>query len=187
MVSRIVTENIEALKNAPQTFESIYTIIKNRFTSELFAEWLDDKGPQQMSYYELYERADTFSCSAVAYASKINSDSKFVGIFLENSADWVALFWGLLQAGFKPILLNTRHNISITNEIIKDMDPVFVVSEDARIDKAVTVKALLEAGKGSKFSKDIINWADEIILITSGSTSKPKIISHSGKTICLQV
>ena len=187
MVSRIVTENIEALKNAPQTFESIYTIIKNRFTSELFAEWLDDKGPQQMSYYELYERADTFSCSAIAYASKINSDSKFVGIFLENSADWVALFWGLLQVGFKPILLNTRHNISITNEIIKDMDPVFVVSEDARIDKAVTVKALLEAGKGSKFSKDIINWADEIILITSGSTSKPKIISHSGKTICLQV
>ncbi len=187
MVSRIVTENIEALKNAPQTFESIYTIIKNRFTSELFGEWLENGEICKMSYYELYERVDLFSKAAVAYADKQDSDSKFVGIFLENSCDWVALFWGLLQAGFKPILLNTRHNININNDIIKEMDPVFVVSEDARVDKAVTVKDLLDAGKGVKFDKSMIGWADEIILITSGSTSKPKIISHSGKTICLQV
>ena len=114
-------------------------------------------------------------------------DSKFAGIFLENSADWVALFWGLLQAGFKPILLNTRHNLSIINEIINDMDPAFVVSENPNVDRAISVNSLLEKGNGIKFEKSMINWADEIILITSGSTSKPKIISHSGKTICLQV
>lgn len=187
MVSRIVTGNIEALKNAPQTFESIYTIIKNSFTSETFGEWLENGEVCKMSYYELYERTDSFSKAAVTYAAKKDSDSRFVGIFLENSCDWVALFWGLLQAGFKPILLNTRHNIQINNDIIKEMDPVFVVSEDARVDKAVSVKDLLEEGKGVKFDKSMINWADEIILITSGSTSKPKIISHSGKTICLQV
>ncbi len=187
MVSRIVTGNIEALKNAPQTFESIYTIIKNSFTSETFGEWLENGEVCKMSYYELYERADSFTKAAVTYAAKKDSDSRFVGIFLENSCDWVALFWGLLQAGFKPILLNTRHNIQINNDIIKEMDPVFVVSEDARVDKAVSVKDLLEEGKGVKFDKSMINWADEIILITSGSTSKPKIISHSGKTICLQV
>ena len=187
MVSRIVTGNIEALKNAPQTFESIYTIIKNRFTSETFGEWLENGEICKMSYYELYERADSFSKAAVTYASKQDSESRFVGIFLENSCDWVALFWGLLQAGFKPILLNTRHNIQINNDIIKEMDPVFVVSEDSRVAKAVTVNDLLNEGKGVKFDKSMINWADEIILITSGSTSKPKIISHSGKTICLQV
>ena len=185
MVSSIVTENIAALKNAPQTFESIYTIIKNRFTSETFGEWLEDGNIRKISYYELYERVDEFSKAASVYGA--GGSTEFVGIFLENSADWVALFWGLLQAGFKPILLNTRHNISITNEIIKDMNPVFVVSEDVRVDKAVSVKDLLAAGKGTKFDKSMIKWADEIILITSGSTSKPKIISHSGKTICLQV
>jgi len=187
MVSSIVTENIAALRNAPQTFESIYTIIKNRFTSEVFGEWLENGEAKQMSYYELYGRVDEFSKSILTHAGKSGSDSKFVGMFLENSADWVAIFWGLLQAGYKPILLNTRHNISITNEIIKDMDPAFVISEDSRVDKAITVKALLDEGKGVKFDKSMVNWADEIILITSGSTSKPKIISHSGKTICLQV
>ena len=187
MVSSIVTENIAALRDAPQTFESIYTIIKDRFSSETFGEWLENGKICTMSYYELYERVDVFSKACYTYAEKKGSDSKFVGMFLENSADWVAIFWGLLQAGFKPILLNTRHNISITNEIIKDMDPAFVISEDARVDKAVTVKEIIETGKGIKFDKSIISWADEIILITSGSTSKPKIISHSGKTICLQV
>ena len=185
MVSRIVTENIAALKEAPQTFESIYKIIKNRFTSETFGEWLEDGQIRQMSYYELYDRVDEFSSAAIKYGA--GGNTKFAGIFLENSADWVALFWGLLQAGFKPILLNTRHNIGITNEIIADMDPVFVVSEDPRVDRSITVADLLECGKGVKFTSSMSDWADEIVLITSGSTSKPKIISHSGKTICLQV
>ncbi len=185
MVSNIVTENIAALKKAPQTFESIYTIIKNRFTSEIFGEWLENGDIKKMSYYELYERVDEFSKAAVTYGA--DGRGRFVGIFLENSADWVALFWGLLQAGFRPVLLNTRHNIGIINDIIKDMDPLFVVSEDMRVDRAVTVKELLDAGKGVKFDKSMISWADEIILITSGSTAKPKVISHSGKTICLQV
>ena len=185
MVSRIVTENIAALKEAPQTFESIYKIIKNRFTSETFGEWLEDGQIRQMSYYELYDRVDEFSSAAIKYGA--GGNTKFAGIFLENSADWVALFWGLLQAGFKPILLNTRHNIGITNEIIADMDPVFVVSEDPRVDRSITVADFLECGKGVKFTSSMADWADEIVLITSGSTSKPKIISHSGKTICLQV
>ena len=188
MVSRIVTGNIEALKNAPQTFESIYKIIKNSFTSETFGEWLENGEICKMSYYELYERVDEFTKAVNAYhASNVWGDSEFVGIFLENSVDWVALFWGILQAGLKPVLLNTRHNISINNEIVNEMDLAFVVSEDDRIDRAVSVKTLLAAGKDKKLDKNSIAWADEIILITSGSTSKPKIISHSGKTICLQV
>ena len=185
MVSSIVIENIAELKNSPQTFESIYRIIKNRFTSETFGEWLENGDIRKMSYYELYERVDEFTKAAVTYGA--DGRGRFVGVFLENSADWVALFWGLLQAGFRPILLNTRHNISITNEIVSDMDPLFVVSEDMRVNRAVSVKDLLAAGKGVKFDKSMISWADEIILITSGSTSKPKIISHSGKTICQQV
>ncbi|MCQ2472570.1 MAG: non-ribosomal peptide synthetase [Saccharofermentans sp.] len=187
MVSKIVTNNIAALKNAPQTFESYYSIVKGSFTSEVFGEWLENGEICTMSYYELYERVDHFSNASLAYASVLGSESKVVGIFLENSPDWVALFWGLLQAGFKPLLLNTRHNVKINNDIIKEMNPAFVVSEDSRIDKAITVKDLLESGKSSKFNKSMINWADEIILVTSGSTSKPKIISHNGKTICLQV
>ncbi len=185
MVSRIVTENIAALKEAPQTFESIYRIIKGRFSSERFGEWLENGQVRTMSYFELYDRVDEFSGAATKYGA--GGNTRFVGIYLENSVDWVALFWGLLQAGFKPLLLNTRHNISVTNGIIEDMDPVFVVSEDPRVERAITIKDLLEVGKGVKFTQSMANWADEIILITSGSTSKPKIISHSGKTICLQV
>ena len=184
MISRIVTENIAALKNSPQTFESIYKIISERFTSERFAEWLENGKVREMSYYELFERVDEFTKSSKKYAEKVGVTSKFVGIFLDNSADWVALFWGLLQAGFVPILLNTRHNTGVTNDIIKEMDPVFVVSEDARIDKAVTVKDLLAEGKGERLDRKHINWADEIVLVTSGSTSRPKIISHSGRSIC---
>ena len=61
MVSHIVTDNINELKQAPQTFESIYTIIKNHFTSEVFGEWLENGEVCRLSYYELYEKVDAFS------------------------------------------------------------------------------------------------------------------------------
>ena len=83
MVSRIVTGNIEALKNAPQTFESIYTIIKNSFTSETFGEWLENGEVCKMSYYELYERADSFSKAAVTYAA--TTGSLFSGDFCRQA------------------------------------------------------------------------------------------------------
>ena len=82
MVSSIVTENIAALKNSPQTFESIYKIIKDRFTSEKFGEWLEEGQVKQMSYYELYERVDEFTRAASVYGA--GGANNIVGIFLEN-------------------------------------------------------------------------------------------------------
>ena len=187
MVAKIVKENVAALKKSEQTFESIYTILKESFTSEVFAEWLEDGIVKEMSYYEMFERTDLFSKAVIDYAKKCGSDSRFVGVFLDNSADWVAIFWGILQAGYKPILLNTRHNVAVNGEIIAEMDPVFVISNDARIDRAISVKDLLQYGKDIKSVKEITDWEDEIVLISSGSTARPKIISHKGRTICALV
>ena len=94
MVSNIVTENIAALKKAPQTFESIYTIIKNRFTSETFGEWIKDGQVRSMSYYELYERVDEFTKASIKYGA--DGRGRFVGIFLENLLGTSA---GRLQTG----------------------------------------------------------------------------------------
>ena len=38
------------------------------------------------------------------------------------------------------------------------MDPVFVISNDARIDRAISVKDLLQYGKDIKSVKEITGW-----------------------------
>ena len=186
MVAKIVKQNIAELQGSDQSFETIFRIIRESFTSELFAEWLDNGNIKKMSYSEFCERTDVFAAAFVEkYGAPVEDKPRFAGIFLENSVDWVAIFWGLLRSGFKPVLLNTRHSLAVTNDIIDELNPEFVVSMDERVKGAVAPEAILDGAVKKAPEKDY--WEDEILLVTSGSTSKPKIISHSGRTICKQV
>ena len=186
MVAKVVTRNIEELKGSEQTFETIFRIIRESFTSEPFAEWLDNGSIKKITYSEFFERTDVFAQAFIEkYGAPEEGKTRIAGIYLENSVDWVAIFWGLLRSGFKPVLLNTRHSINITNDIIDELKPEFVVSLDDRVKGAVTPDKILEGATGKAPKKDF--WEDEILLVTSGSTAKPKIISHSGSTICKQV
>ena len=186
MVAKVVTRNIEELKGSEQTFETIFRIIRESFTSELFAEWLDNGSIKKITYSEFCERTDVFASAFIEkYGAPEAGKTRIAGIYMENSVDWVAIFWGLLRSGFKPVLLNTRHSINITNDIIEELKPEFVVSLDDRVKGAIKPEKILEGAKNKAPEKDY--WEDEILLVTSGSTAKPKIISHSGSTICKQV
>ena len=187
MVAKVVTRNIEELKGSEQTFETIFRIIRESFTSEPFAEWLDNGTIKKITYSEFCERTDVFASAFIGkYGTPETGKPRIAGIYLENSVDWVAIFWGLLRAGFKPVLLNTRHSITITNDIIDELKPEFVVSLDDRIKGAITPDTILEGAENTD-TPETDYWEDEILLVTSGSTARPKIISHSGSTICKQV
>ncbi|MCR5286792.1 MAG: AMP-binding protein, partial [Saccharofermentans sp.] len=187
MVAKVVTRNIEALKNSDQSFETIFRIIRESFTSELFAEYLNNGKICKVTYFEFCKRVDLFAAAFLKkYGAPEDGKARLAGIYLENSVDWVAIFWGLLRSGFKPVLLNTRHSLAITNDIIGELKPEFVISLDKRVNGAIRPEAIIE-GQPEYSAPEKDYWEDEVILVTSGSTSKPKIISHSGSTICKQV
>ena len=187
MVAKVVTRNIEALKNSDQSFETIFRIIRESFTGELFAEYLDNGKIRKVTYFEFCKRVDLFAAAFLKkYGAPEEGKPRIAGIYLENSVDWVAIFWGLLRSGFKPVLLNTRHSLAVTNDIIAELKPEFVVSLDKRVNGAIRPEAIIE-GQPEYSAPEKDYWEDEVILVTSGSTSKPKIISHSGSTICKQV
>ena len=52
MVAKVVTRNIEELKDSEQTFETIFRIIRESFTSEPFAEWLENGPIKKLTYSE---------------------------------------------------------------------------------------------------------------------------------------
>lgn len=187
MVAKVVTRNIEALKNSDQTFETIFRIIRESFTGELFAEYLENGKIRKVTYFEFCKRVDLFAAAFLKkYGAPEEGKPRIAGIYLENSVDWVAIFWGLLRSGFKPLLLNTRHSLAVTNDIIDELKPEFVVSLDKRVKGAIRPETIIE-GQPEYSAPEKDYWEDEVILVTSGSTSKPKIISHSGSTICKQV
>ena len=57
MVAKIVKQNIAELQGSEQTFETIFRIIRESFTSELFAEWLENGAVKKITYSEFCERS----------------------------------------------------------------------------------------------------------------------------------
>ena len=50
----------------------------------------------------------------------------YVGLMMDNSPLWVHIFWGLLMAGFKPMLLNIRLGSKLNQDIINLLDIKYV-------------------------------------------------------------
>ena len=53
-------------------------------------------------------------------ALKDVSEGSFVGIYMNNSEEWLEVFWGLLMIGYRPVLMNNRMGKSLLEDIIGD-------------------------------------------------------------------
>ena len=71
MVAKIVTRNIRELQGSDQSFETIFRIIRESFTSELFAEYLDNGKIAKITYSEFCARTDVFA-NAFSNATLVN-------------------------------------------------------------------------------------------------------------------
>ncbi len=183
MVPQIVTDNLSKLSKDKITFENIYNVLKDAFEKETFAESYRNGIIEKTSYLELYKKVDEVSAALVGKLA--DKTSGVVGLYMENSVAWVACFWGILQAGYEPLLLNAKQDLTVTNSIIDSVSPILVISDEKGIYGAVSYLELLEdSGKGSVPTHC---WADAILLVTSGSTAMPKIIRHTGAGIGSQV
>lgn len=183
----IVAKTLKELNASGKTFQAIYQVIRNHFHDEIFGEILVQDKVIKTSYAELEELAErTAACITARFSEKRSSG--IIGIYMENSVEWVAAFWGILMAGFRPLLLNTRQDLAITKSIVEEMKPECVITEQEALEGKISFTQLLSdttAETGPE--QGSCQWEDHIIMVTSGSTERPKIIVHNGKTICSQI
>ena len=136
----------------------------------------------------------------------LNSCEKgFVGLKVDNCPEWPIIFWGILMAGFKPFLIDYRHNEQLTEFLLKQTAAVALISEDkdTNYEGVISVNAndvitldrrkiyeLAKAGNVDGNHRERTYkyvWGDEVALCTSGTTSTAKIYTYNGNAIGSQV
>lgn len=178
----LIEQYLNLLDDTDFTFASIYKIMTEHHAKSVFSESLKGGMVVKMTYGELFAMSDAIAAQIVARYQ--NAGDSCIGIYMDNSNEWVAAFWAILRTGFVPVLLNTRQDIAVTNRIVEKLKPVCVFTTDSRIDGCVDVAEFVQAGKGQTIEE---TWCDDIVMVTSGSTSEPKLIRHNGRTICRQI
>ena len=186
-------DKADVLETNP-TIAEIYRLTIKSGNKKAF-EWLEEtaKKDKKKAVSITYNEFDTIvKKTAASLASKLPSGSKggFVGIKMENSLDWVAVFWGLLMAGFKPLLISTAATEKeIAAMIINAFGVKKATSAVVIVDKPLagfnTLDAKEVVGRGDvNFAAD---FADEVAFCTSGTTGEQKVCLYDGKNLMSQI
>lgn len=108
-----------------------------------------------------------------------------VGIYMKNSLEWIEVFWGLLMSGYVPVLMNTRLSNETLNEVIVKYNIGAVISDGEEF--GVPFYNGLELAKCDAVDGFVATWADELVVMSSGTSENVKLCVYNGESFYYQL
>ncbi|MCL2544731.1 MAG: aminotransferase class I/II-fold pyridoxal phosphate-dependent enzyme [Clostridia bacterium] len=170
-----------------KSIKNIYAIIASSGSERVAAEFLRDGETVSWTYAD-YDRM------ARAYAAHLRrafwqAEGGVVGIKADTCPEWPALFWGVMMAGFSPLLLNFMLDEEMTAYLLEQAGAVGIVNNTPQTlpDKyrQVILADLLAAPEApANFTP---RFGDSVSLCTSGTTATSRIFVYDAEALANQV
>ena len=183
-LNKIIKTNLVQLNNSNKTFKDIFEIIHS-IEDNVFSELSDGYKVKKLTYKDIKNQS-------ILMGRFFNNELKdiqkndYVGLIMDNSPLWVSSFWGLLMAGYKPMLLNIRLGSKLNQEIIELLKIKCVIADkDYHLNCNMIYTNNIDL---SNLNTEVeFNWANEIALSTSATTLNIKICVYTGQDIASQI
>jgi len=181
-IDEFIKKQLSSLKKTDESFSQLFNVMFSVKENVMF-EFNDGNKICTITYGECLQKIKYIATNLDKKLSSLNKNS-IVGLYMDNSAEWIQIFWAILMAGFRPLLLNKRVNKDQLLELLKNYNVEFVVSDEdlPKIKNIIYTDLLKEEDILQNFE-----WADEIILMTSGTSLNFKLCAYSGRNICNQI
>ena len=184
-IKKIIKNKMNLLNNSTPTFESLFNII-HEHESNIFCETTNGYKISSMTYGECKNRC----ILSAKYFCQVFSDipkGSFIGLMMENSIHWITSFWGILMAGYRPVLLNVRLGQKLNQDVVEILNVEKIISDKNYLPNIEFIK-IDDIDLDQYKSVDTkFEWADEIALTTSATTLNIKICVYTGENIIEQV
>ena len=180
-----IKERFSLLSQAEPNLKSVFEIIHDQ-GERFFAEYYEAFSLKNVSYKEF--KSYVKKTASYLKNNGLKPNHEYIGLLMDNSLNWVSVFWGILMLGGKPVLLNKKLPLSINQEIVKLLKIEYVVSDIHTEDSFNTVLYLENVNKIIP-EIDALNeieqedWEDEIVLSTTATTLNYKICVYKGADI----
>lgn len=177
-----VKRQITRLKETDEKFSSLFEIMFSVKDNVMF-EHTDGNKIFETTYGQCYDKIKLVATNLKRMLQNYQINS-IVGLYMDNSIEWIQIFWAILMCGYRPLLMNKRVDKSRLDEVLSSQNVKVVISdEDLFFEKALKIEHLYEETTPDESFK----WADEIILMTSGTSLSLKLCVYKGKNICEQI
>jgi len=137
---------------------------------------------QKTTYGEAYE--EIFYLAQTVKQTLSPAENAVIGLSMDNSLLWIELFWAILLAGCRPLLMNLRLSDSALEQAIKDCSVQAVISDGRQYSvKTVAADSLQKASEKLKPTR----FGEEILVMSSGTSEHVKICAYSAEEFRCQI
>jgi 8-amino-7-oxononanoate synthase/acyl carrier protein len=151
------------------------------------AEYLTN-GQIKSITYEQYEGIVKAAAKKLSEILKNEDEDTFIGIKLENSPLWPAVFWAVMMSGHRPLLVDFRSDSQATAHVLKQSGARTVITEADVALPGFEVIRPEQFASLDEFEKDYEGkWANAAALCTSGTTATSKVYVYDGHAMSSQM
>ncbi len=179
-IEAYVSWKLRAYGEEEKSFSSLF---KWMFSEEknIMAEYSDGYRIRKVTYGEC--KAQTERRAAALKARLDLPQGEIVGLYMDNSLEWIQVFWSILMCGYRPLLMNMRLSDAFLEKVLEEHSVRAVVSDG----KAFSVKTILASEIGEGERTDFSSWGEEVIFMSSGTSDKVKLCFYTAENFYYQV
>ena len=176
-IDSFVKYKLNELENVSPRFDTLFDLMFQEEENIMYEESLGYR-IRKVTYKEAKDNAANYAYLIKGMLINRKYDS-VIGLCLDSSDKWISAFWGILKAGFKPLLLNKRLSVEVLNKTLAELKAVLVITDDDTIFKTTTIK-LSELEKKPQ-DKDISDFGTEFFVMSSGTSESVKICAYTAE------
>ncbi len=181
-IRKTLEESCLRLSKSGRRFEDIFNIV---FSNEgVFSKTYKNGETEELSYRKAKETIERLS---VAIYKRVGS-GKYLGLYGNNCAEWLLLFWAILKSGNKPYLINLRQPEGHISSMLATLSVEYILctlEKPLFFHNTLLYRELVALSADETVSTP--RFADEIAITTSGTTLQEKICLYSGREISAQI
>ena len=179
---KIIARNLAKIKETDKTLKDIYDVIFSQ--GEHFAyERLVNQNIEATTYATLELEIRRFAAYLKHAYPQV--EDKFIAIDLGNGPSFLIAFWGILQSGNKPYLVNSFYPLELRLKIIKRLEVDLCITDGTDY-QDITLIDIDNCDKSYPPISDEF-WLNEFAISSSLTGMEAKICVFDGQAVASQI
>lgn len=186
----LVAAKLAQFRSLPHQFDTMFELMFSEKYNILYEKSIGYR-IETVTYGAAYDRIVKTAAWLSNRLSDLAPDS-VVGLYMDNSVEWLIAFWAILKAGFRPLLLNTRLSHDILSRVMQRADTAALVAQSGAPSGFRTIAtddllAVSDAETNAAALSDGRPFGSELFVMSSGTTDEPKLCAYSAEEFYYQI
>ncbi len=182
-IDAYVTDKLTRFESEAHTLETLYTYMFDE-PGNVMTEVTDGYRIRKTTYAEARARIEAVA-PTVQKALAHTAVGSLIGLYAQNSPDWLTLFWAVLKCGYNVLLLNTRLSEGVLETAIRSHRVKAVISDGAVF--SVTTHMIRDLITPDEGSFTPVPFGQEVSFMSSGTSESVKLCAYTGENFYHQI